>query len=375
MAVRRICFVIALLLLTICESNAAPLQYAFRVGFRDKNGSPSLANPLSFLSLRSLDRRNQQGLSLDSTDRPIAAAYIDSVLIITGGKLHNQSRWFNQVVILLDDSSKILLLGGKPFIKNIEFVAQYDFILHLRHDNGDKTFAVNTQLAKTTAYDQHYYEKAWPQNSMVNGPALHNMGYRGKGVIIAVFDGGFKGTDTHPGFDSLRQSGRLLDLYDFTLRKKDTVYRYDYHGTECLSTIAGVIPGTYVGSAPDASYVLYRTEDSSSEQPIEMDNLLAGLERADSLGVDVVSCSLGYRDFDSEWYTLTIAQRDGKSTMAARAVNMAATKGIFFVSSAGNDWSAGILTPGDADSALCVGSVKPDRTPAAAAAWGQTAEA
>ena len=102
-----------------------------------------------------------------------------------------------------------------------------------------------------------------------------------------------------------------------------------------------------------------RQEYAGVDMPFEMDNMLAATERADSIGADVISSSLGYNTFVSPFTSLVYADIDGKSTIAARAANMATQKGILFVTSAGNEGGGGwnyVLTPGDADSAATVGS-------------------
>ncbi|MFI5195975.1 MAG: S8 family peptidase [Chitinophagales bacterium] len=340
-------------------------QYAFQVTFTDKNNTPySLSSPLAYLSPRALSRRATQGISIDSTDLPVNPAYVDSVLSLTGGKLHETSRWLNMCMILLSDSSQILHLAGKPYISNITLVGYYTTNLHRSMNTtggGNKNTA-----QRTTSSGSAYYGNTWTQTQLVNGNYLHDNGYKGQGKLIAVLDAGFIGADTHPGFDSLWQSGRVVDTFDFTFDNTNVFYQ-DNHGFEVLSTMAGYVPGTYVGSAPLAMYALYITEYDliPNDQPLELDNMLCGAERADSIGADIITESLGYDLFD---YPPGSGQSfypdlDGKTTVAAKAANMATKKGMLFVASAGNDgtgiggWGNHIMTPGDADSALTIGAV------------------
>jgi len=344
-------------------ARAGAPQYAYRVRFTDKKGSLSLSDSASFLSPRALARRHSRGVTVDSTDIPVSPAYIDSALTLTGGKMHVVSRWLNQCVILLTDSSQVNNLKGKPYVIDYTYLAYYPSGLH-KISGGNPKFSTETKAFKNApaAKKTDNYGSASSQTLFVNGNYLHDAGYRGEGMIITVLDAGFVSVDTHPVFDSLRTAGGLLDVHNFVLNTDD-VYGYDNHGTEVLSIMAGNEPGIYVGAAPHASYALYITEDDSSEQPVEMDNLLAGIERADSLGTDVISVSLGYDIFD--YSSLSYSDIDGKSTDAAKAANMATKKGILFVSSAGNDGGTSwhyVLTPGDADSTLTVGSVYSDKT-------------
>ena len=364
--------ILSCLLLVLIASAANATQYAYQVTFSDKNGTVPFSDSLSFLSARSMSRRDRQGIVLDSTDLPVTKAYVDSVLTLTGGKLHEVSKWLNLCVILVNDPSQVAALSGVSFISNVQQVGYYSTFLHRNGASSNST----APLHKTTASGSSYYGYTWNQTLLVNGNYLHDNGYRGYGKLIAVLDAGFIAVDTHPGFDSLRNEGRLVDAHNFTL---DTsyVYGWDTHGTSVLSTMAGNIQDSFVGSAPKAMYALYVTEDDLSEQPIELINMLCGAERADSLGADVITSSLGYNLFDNTAYGLSFSQLDGKTTTAAIAANMATRKGMLFIASAGNEgttsgWNQ-ILTPGDADSALTVGSVQLTGVNAASSGYGPNA--
>jgi hypothetical protein len=297
-------------------SKAAAVQYAYRITFIGKDNTPyTLSAPLSYLSPRAVARRAAQGIAVDSTDLPVNASYIDSALTLTGGKMHSRSRWFNLCVILLSDSTQIHALDGKPYIKEKKLVAYYPGILHMSPVTSEKL--TSHSVLKPTALGSSYYGNTWLQTTMLNGNTLHEHTHNGSGKLIAVIDAGFTGTDTHPGFDSMHNSGRLIDWHNFTLAS-GVVYSYDTHGTKVLSTMAGLVPGTYVGSAPYASYALYVTEDNNSEQPIELYNMLSATERADSIGADIVTTSLGYNTFDNPADDFVFATHfDGKTTVGA----------------------------------------------------------
>jgi len=371
-----LCFV-GLLIFSVTA--IAQPQYGFRISFTDKGGTThSLSNPLGFLSQRAIDRRTAQGIAVDSTDLPVSADYMDSVLTLTGAKLHMTSKWFNYTVILLYDSSKILTLQSKPFIKGIEYMAYYPAGLHKPAKNTQPTAGNDTfKLPLKTTGTDAYYGVTYLQNSIVCGDYLHDIGWKGQGKIIAVLDEGFANVNTAPAFDSMIQSGRLIDQYNFG-DASTNVFANGMHGTTSLSTMAGNLPGTYVGTAPYAEYALYTTEIGGSEQHLEMDNIMAASERADSLGADVITISLGYDVFNLPdlSYSLKYADIDGKTTIAARAANTATSKGILFVASAGNEgggtWNY-ILTPGDADSAITIGAVGLDKVPAPNSGYGPNA--
>jgi serine protease AprX len=349
---------------------SAPAQYAFRIQFTDKIGSPSLSNPLVFLSQRALDRRSAQSIALDSTDRPVSQTYINDVLTTIPAVYHSSSKWMNSIVVLLTDSSQILNIQTKPYIAGISYVAYFASGLHKQSGTNptQSTEPVTTGSAS-------YYGFSFDQTQLVNGAYLHDRSYKGKGKLIAVLDEGFNGANTLSFYDSMNTLGRLLDARNFVFATND-VYSTYTHGTVCLSTMAANKPGTFVGTAPDAQYALYVTEYAFGDYPIELDDMAAAIERADSLGADILSSSVGYNWFSSGFTSLVYTDIDGKSTVAAKAVNMASAKGMVCVITAGNEggnsWN-NILTPGDADSALTVGSVSSSKDPASNSGYGPNA--
>ncbi|MBK8521712.1 MAG: S8 family peptidase [Chitinophagaceae bacterium] len=157
----------------------------------------------------------------------------------------------------------------------------------------------------------------------------------------------------------MRNNGQLLGTWDFVTGNA-SVNEDNSHGTSCLSTIAANMPGVFMGTAPKTSFYLYRTEDVASEYPVEEQNWIAGMERADSLGVDISSTSLGYFTFDNPVFNYTYANMDGNTTMSAKGADLAAKKGILCVLAAGNEGQSSwhfIITPSDADSVMAVGAV------------------
>lgn len=349
--------------LLVTLESVAQTQYAYRVTFRDKTGSPALSANPAWLSSRSMARRNNFNIALDSTDRPVSPVYIDSVLRLTGGVVHTKSRWLNQLVVLLNDSSRRQQLAGKSFISNVEWIGYFANGLHQKTSPGQTgggPGAGPATGAKTTG-DPAHYGSAWAMTDFVHGDYLHDQGLTGRGKLIAVIDEGFSGVETQQAFAEMRNNGRLLDTHNF-LYNTGNVFVNGYHGTNCLSPLAANRPGFYVGAAPDADYALYITEDGQwTDAVYELDNLIAAMERADSVGADVISASIVYNIFVSPFSSaFSKAELDGHTTNVARAANLAVGKGIVYVSSAGNEgnnaWNF-LDSPGDADSVLTVGSV------------------
>jgi subtilisin family serine protease len=372
-------------LLTCSKADFGQGQCAYRIDFTDKNSTTyRLDSPQYYLSPRSIHRRSHQSIPIDSTDLPVNRNYVDSVLTITGGMLHEVSKWKNLMVVLVytaDTAGIEATLLSRSFIKNVQLEGYYPDTLHLERTIDTISNAVEPPFYQSVTNYNTFYTNTWGQTQMVNGESLYSKGYSGAGMMISVLDAGFLHLDTAPfGFDSLRNSGRIVDRYNFSYGKTD-VYGHDLngdaHGTMVLSTMAGYVPYTYVGTAPLAYYALYETEIEPSEQPLELINMLCGMERADSAGTDVISSSLGYNTFDNSVYDFVFAtDLDGKTTIAAIAANMATQKGIVVVITAGNEggdnWNR-LLTPGDADSALTIGNVDPYEVIAGSSGFGYNA--
>ena len=206
----------------------------------------------------------------------------------------------------------------------------------------------------------------------------HVDSYTGTGMTVAVIDAGFTNVNTMNGFQRLRDANGILGGYDFVDRNTD-VYAYtgNSHGTWVLSDMAGFIEDQFVGTAPDASYYLFRTENAATETPLEESLWIEAAERADSLGVDVINSSLGYTTFDNPNYNYTPAQMDGNTAYITKGANIAFEKGILVVNSAGNSGSSswGIVgAPADGAGVFSIGAVKADGTYASFSSRGSSAQ-
>ena len=180
----------------------------------------------------------------------------------------------------------------------------------------------------------HFY--AYPQINQLNGIALHETGYKGQGMWIGLCDGGYDFVDKHEVFEEMYNNDRLLGTRDY-VNKDGNVYNGSSHGTSCLSLMAGNIPDKYVGTAPLASYYLCRTEDVKSENIIEEYNWVSAAEFLDSLGIDIISTSLGYVDFDNSQWDHVYSDLDGKTSVITIGSEIACSRGILCVTSAGNE--------------------------------------
>lgn len=324
-------------------------NYYFFIQFRYKNNiAYSLSNPSAFLSQRALDRRNNFGIECDSTDIPVNSNYI-SQISVPGIKIHSRSKWLNGITIIANDTSVIQQIRQFNFVKTIQYTGKIDFAAKI--------------LSKIKfASDTVAHGGAEKQVSQINLKKLHDEGFTGNGVLIGILDGGFYKADVNPGLDSLRLQGRLLGTKDI-ISVGNNVFNEDVHGANVLSIMSGNLPGQFVGTAPKASYWLIRTEYSPTENLFETDFWTAGIEFADSLGVDIINSSLGYTTFDDSTMNYTYQKMNGQFSRASLAAGMAAKKGIFVCNSAGNDgnktWHY-IGAPADATNIFAVGSVTSD---------------
>ncbi len=330
------------------------------VKFTDKNNSPySIDQPEEYLSARSLARRNKQGIGIDSLDLPVNPDYIQAVKDI-GVQVIYSTKWLNSVVIYTTNSALLDEIEALPFVQGVSKVSGKNY------GDSHKAFFENEYFpghhSSTNAGKQsqsYNYGAAYDQIHLINGIPLHEQGYDGQGMMIGVLDAGFLNVDINTAFDSLWNNNQILGTRDF-VNPGGNVFQAHYHGAMVLSTMGANLPGQMVGTAPKAQYWLIRTEDAESEYLIEEINWVAGAEFADSVGVDVINTSLGYSEFDNPSQNHTYADMDGNTTPISIGADIAASKGILCVNSAGNSGSSAwyyITAPADADSICTVGAV------------------
>ncbi|GCD76836.1 serine protease [Thermaurantimonas aggregans] len=330
-----------ILILLFALASVTYAQQHYIVYLKDKGSNIHLlSDPQKFLSTRALLRKQAHNIPIDATDLPVCNNYIKAVseVIGTEGKILQKSKWLNT-----------LFLSTSEY--KINQIAQLPFVTHIEPYTPKSSITARTQIVN------HGLSK--PQIEMLKGQFLHNQGYLGQGMLIAVFDGGFFNTDNASVFDSLYQSGRLKFTYNFN-NNSSNVYFPGSHGTAVLGVLASYAPGQMIGTAPKADYILLQTEFEPTETRQEEYNWLAGAELSDSLGVDIINSSLGYSTFDNPADNYTVAQLNGQTAIVTQAALWAARKGMLVVNSAGNEGNSSwqkILFPADADSILAVGGV------------------
>lgn len=339
-----------LLIIWISTVSAAVAQVnRYMVFFADKQGTGhSVGNPITFLNQRAIDRRQEQAIEIIAEDLPLTASYVQAVSA-TGARVLYKTKWMNGVLVECN-ASQLTAINALPFVKpaNTELVAP--------GASGARKGKSNKLKDARTADDE-----TTDQLAMLGMDEMHEDGYTGEDVIIAIMDGGFLGVNTSADFQDVYASQLTPNAsWDFIAHSAD-VFKYGDHGTGVLSVIAVHKPGEFTGGAYKATFQLYVTENVSSEYRIEEYNWLFAAERADSAGVDIINTSLGYNTFDDPSMDYAPSDMNGSTAVITRAAQIAASKGIFLVNSAGNSgadagWKV-ITAPADGEDVLAVGNV------------------
>ena len=358
------------------------ILFAFFVQFTDKAGSEQIA-----LSQTALDKRTERGIAIDSLDYAVSPVYMDSLEAL-GVHIYHTSRWLNGATIETDQYTA-QHIAEWAFVDTIYLTRQLrDDNLHEGEEDpfGIPSISLRKRVADTDDTTDHthnsslnhqHQETGWlsdPQTEQLNLHLLHEAGFHGQGITMAIVDGGFQNVDTLSAFDAVRD--QILGIYDMTDDIDSVTGTTGNHGVKCFSTIAAITPD-YQGAATAAQYYLIRSEENRTESPKEMDNWVAAIELADSLGVDILSSSLGYAMFDDDRHTLTYADMNGQTTRCSRAANIAAEKGMLVIVAAGNEGNKAwhyISAPADAKNILTVGAVNVHDSIAAFSSWGPTAD-
>jgi subtilisin family serine protease len=343
------------------------------VFFRDKGpeASARLDEARATLTPRALARRalrgDTRGVTLE--DVPLMRAYVDAVAA-RGTRVRHEVPWVNAMSIEAT-AEQIAAIEALPFVERVDLVRGY----RMRREEGllrgasglsepddhcKRTCPTGTPTPGPTVTPALDYGGSAAQLNQIGVPAVHQMGLHGEGVIVAVFDAGFD-TLFHEAFASMD----IADRHDFVNGDDDVGDGRDRgdgsHGTETLSVLGGLASGRLIGPAFNATFLLAKTEDTTSETPVEEDNWAAAAEWAEARGADVISSSLGYLTFDPGSPSYTFNDMNGRTAISTRAADLAAQRGVVVVNSAGNE---GLDTqhntlgaPADGRLVLAVGAV------------------
>ncbi len=332
------------------------------VFFKDKVGTDfGLNNPLEFLSQRAIDRRTRQGIALSENDLPVNSQYIQSIRDL-GAEVYFSTKWMNGALVQME-AELIPTISELSFVTKIEYVAPGAILSE--NVNGDEYHGSKAEDASASAF----------QNEILDIDIMHQEGFRGEGMMVGVFDGGFSNISQLAPLSHLFTSNSILLTKDF-VTNRNNVENNESHGTRVLSVMASNAEDEYIGAAPAADYLLFVTE-APGEYRVEEYNWLFAAEMADSAGVDVINTSLGYSEFNDDSMNYSYADMDGKTTVITRAANLAASKGILLVNSAGNQgndaWNF-ITAPADSEAVLAIGAINSAFSRATFSSFGPSAD-
>ena len=328
--------------------------------------------PEVFLSARSLARRSMQSIAVTERDMPIPPDYVAAIIAMSELKVILSSRWFNAVTVATTDST------FDPFsLTDLPFVVAVKSVIQIESDTIDlDPIAVAKRSTRDHGNTAAEYGSSWKGLEQLHGDWLHGLGFRGEGMWIGVLDAGFEYVESLPVFERAWQEGRILEGMD-AMNSQGGLFAHHRHGTSVLGTMAGFLEDSLIGTAPDATYVLYRTEDAYSEYLIEEDYWVAAAEHADSVGVDLINTSLGYSLFDDSTMNHTPEDLNGVTARISQAMTWAAQRGILCVTSAGNSGNSpwhSITAPADAHGILSVGAVDAEGQHASFSGWGPASD-
>jgi serine protease AprX len=337
---------------SVCEE---PSNVYF-IQFKDRAGSTyNIEHPLVFLSAKAVERREKNGIAIVENDKPLNSIYVQQVALYTDSIIH-RLKWFNGVTAIISTNAQVNALRTLPFVKDVQ---QLNITPIAAKDAWKKLETEYTEIENQPASE---YGAGENQVTMISADSLHNKGFKGNGVIIAVFDNGFNHVNSIDAFQHLLADKKILYTYDYVKRQKD-VYNVGDHGTAVLSTMAAVRPYKMIGTAPEANFLLFATENNQDENILEEYNWAEAAEKADSIGADVFTTSLGYTEFSPSFGNHIYEDLTGNKTVITQAANIAFSKGIIVLNSAGNEgekpWHY-ISAPADGKDVIAVGAVDKD---------------
>ena len=362
---KLISFLAIALLATGASAQQDTLKY--RISLKDKAATEySLKKPEKYLSAKAIERRRKQNLPIDSTDLPVCRKYIDEIRK-QGVKIVVTGKWDNFVTVSCNDTTLIDRIAALPFVLSTEKV-------WISPGAGKPSMVTerDSVLNQPTIHPDSIYGRAITQIQMSNGDKLHEAGFKGQGMTIAVIDAGFHNVDKITAMQNIR----ILGTKDFVNQQAD-IFAESSHGMSVLSCIGMNRPDIMTGTAPEASFWLLRSEDEYSEHLVEQDYWSAAVEFADSVGVDVINTSLGYYSFDDKSKNYKYRDLDGRHALMSRQASHIADKGMILVCSAGNSGAGSwkkITPPGDADNVLTVGAIDKRAVLATFSSVGNTAD-
>ena len=338
-----------------------------------KSSSFREISQITGISERALKRRSKVLKEIiTQDDLPVSQTYI-AALKEYGISIENNSRWFNAVTAFLSQS-QIEKIRSLPFVSSVEQVRMFK-----RREFPNEEISNNTLLKQSkTATDRFSYGQSFTQMNLINAIPVHNIGISGSGVLVGMLDTGYR-WKIHEAMENMN----VIAEYDFIQKDSVTANEIgdsgsqDSHGTSTMSLVGGFKDGVLVSSAFSAHFMLGKTEYVPTETNVEEDNWVAAIEWMEMSGVDIVSSSLGYSEFDAGQKSYVYADMNGRTATTSKAAIIAARKGVVVVTSNGNEGTSSwhyMTSPADADSIIAVGAVSSSGIKAGFSSFGPTSD-
>ncbi|MGC8747797.1 MAG: S8 family serine peptidase [Candidatus Kapaibacteriota bacterium] len=360
-------FIFILLAINLFQTNLYSEKY--RIFFKDKGtrnfykGSALFELTKSALSIKSIHRRIKVFPSdsfVTYADAPIPEPFLNSITE-TGAKILLKLKWLNYVVVEANEN-QINQISKLEFVKFVQTIGEKPPKELTNNILFNELSSVASRSLLTIQNNDNPYGESLNQWQMLSIDKLHSLGILGDSVLFGIIDTGFRWKT-----NKIFQQTNVLAEYDFLFQdskteneEADTTVQ-DHHGTMVFSIVSGFKEGFLVGGAPLCTFVLAKTEDYRKESHFEEDCFAAAIEWMDSIGVDIISSSLGYSNFDSPESSYSFEDFDGKTTLVSAYANRAKKLGITIISSAGNRGpnDSTIQAPAEALGEIAIGAVNP----------------
>jgi hypothetical protein len=348
-----------------------PAKYWVQFKYKETENY-SISKPEAFLSPTAIEKREKFNIAVTEQDFPVSRKLIATITMIdTTAVLLTTSKWHNGATFYSENSDFITLMKECEFVNYVEQTyigKEQELFLQ------ENVYFFNENTPRVDIPNDLNYGFGTKQIEINNAHWLHRLGFKGEGIMLQVQDGGFNNADSIRHFRQHFADDRVCVVKNFVQTEKST-FRDGTHGTGVWSCIAAYLPGELVGSAPACNFYLVQTEDPRTEFVVEEDYWVAGIEFADSLGIDIHTSSLGYSRFDDSTYYRAYDCLDGKTSRASLAADIAVSKGIIVINSAGNSgrdaWHY-ISCPADAKDILTVGAISNEGKKAPFSSYGPT---
>ncbi|MGL4598198.1 MAG: S8 family serine peptidase, partial [Bacteroidia bacterium] len=263
----------------------AQAQTSYWVYFTDKH--QCTFDPKTYFAAEAIQRRVLHPIAAtDSSDFPVNTDYLNQIAKRVD-TLGYASRWLNAVGVIAT-AKQVEEISKLPFVKRITAQAVYGAPVVCAQPKSFVPDTISGDTIVKTADGEYWPSK---QIGSMKGQLFAAENHHAKGIVIAIFDVGFYGVDKHKAFEQVRFNNRIRATFDFYTDNWNVYEAKDDHGTMVLSCMAGIMNGSPMGLATDATFLLARIGKAYSNQYRYEERWMAALEWADKQGVNIINCS------------------------------------------------------------------------------------